>query len=77
MTEPNASSDFYVAVVAAADEDDLTADIVYSGEMVAHITRIDGDWTLITYASSEDGRQMPLDGFRTALEDAVARVQLT
>jgi hypothetical protein len=75
MNDP-ASETFYVAVLAAADEADLIADIVFAGQQVADVSRIDGCWTVTLYdPSGAEGFKLPLVELRAALRDAARRLQ--
>jgi hypothetical protein len=67
---------FYVSVLAAVDEDDLIADIVFAGRQVADVRIVAGKGVVTLYNSAgAEGSGMPLDGFRAALDEAVDRLQ--
>lgn len=67
---------FYVSVSAEADEQDLVADIVYLGQQVADVRRVEESWTVTLYDPfGAEGFSLPLEGLRTALDDAAQRLR--
>lgn len=74
MTGEPARREFYVAIAAEADEDDLVADIVYDGDQVASAARVDDEWVLTIYAGASRERSVPLAGMLRALQEAAERL---
>jgi hypothetical protein len=75
MNQDEISNGFYVAIAAEVDEEDLVADIVFAGQQVADVRRLDQVWTVTLYTESgADEIRLPLDGFLAALRQAAERL---
>jgi hypothetical protein len=75
MAEADSDDAFYVSVAAESDEPDLVADIVFSGNQVADVRRVDGTWTVTLYDGfGVEGFRLPLHGLLAALSDAAERL---